>query len=246
MVQVVKHPQLRPAFPGRRLELSGLEPFGIGGRRLCFVHPLDPGRCVKVLRQDDDRTVRLKRKRRILPAWMRRAYDNNRHEQQVLDAIYKRVGPAMAAHLPLCYGRVETDLGPGLELDLVRDADGRISCSLRELITVGRDLAELRPAWDALGRFLLCHRVLSRNLLDHNIVARQGRDGDYTLFIIDGLGDPAWFPFARWVPALGRRKIRKRIQQAWPRFERFARKGGVTKEMLAKSSWGQGILAHRE
>lgn len=243
---MTRHPGLEPAFPGSRLALSGLEPFGVGGRRLCFVHPHDPTRCVKVLRQDDQRTVRLKRKRRILPAALRRTYDNNRHEQKVLDGLYRRIGPAMAAHLPLCYGRVETDLGPGLELDLVRDADGRISRSLRELITLGEDLERLKPAWRTLGDFLMRHRVLSRNLLDHNIVASQGEDGGYTLYLIDGLGDPAWFPFARWVPALARRKIARRIQQAWPRFERFARKGGVTREMREKSTWGQGILAHRE
>lgn len=236
---------MKPRFPDLRLELSGLEPFGVGGRRLCFRHPLDRSRCIKVLRQDEQRTVRIK-KRRVVPARLRRVYDNNRHEQQVLDDLYRRIGPAMAEHLPLCYGMVQTDLGPGLELDLICDADGKISQSIRELITLGTDLETLRPSWDALGRFLLKYRVLSRNLLDHNIVARKRADGTFTLFVIDGLGDPAWFPFARWVPALAARKIEKRIREAWPRFERFAQQGGVTREMLEKSTWGQGLLTHRE
>lgn len=234
-----------PLAAEQKLALADLQPFGIGGRRLCFVHPLDKLRCVKVLRQDAQRTVRLAKKR-ILPAWAHPQYDNNRHEQRILEALYRQIGPDMQRHLPISYGRVDTDLGAGLELDLIRDADGAISRSIRELITLGVDLQTLKPAWEQLGEFLLRHVVLSRNLLDHNIVARQDAQGAYSLAIIDGLGDPAWLPFGRWFRTLGRAKVRKRLDQAWPRFERFAREGGVTQEMRTNSTWGQGMLNHRD
>ena len=225
------------------LALKGLEPFGIGGRRWCFVHPLDPGKCIKVLRTDERRTVR--HKKRIVPASWRREYDNNAHEKRILEDLETRVGPAMAEHLPRCYGVAPTDLGPGLVLDLIRDDDGGISRSIRELITIGHELSSLRKSFDDFGRFLAQHLILTRNLLDHNLVVEMKAGRPQRIVLIDGFGDPAWLPVSRWVPALGRAKVAKRLAEAWQRFEKFAATGGVTDELIRTSSWGQGILNHR-
>jgi hypothetical protein len=244
-------PSLQPQPPisdssarGDMLALKGLEPFGIGGRRWCFVHPLDPKKCVKVLRTDHGRTVRLKKKR-IMPASWRREYDNNLHEMRVLEELQQRIGPAMAGHLPRCYGMSATDLGPGLVLDLIRDHDGGISRSIRELITIGCDVASLKDSFDEFGRFLSNHLILTRNLLDHNLVVQMRAEGPGPMFLIDGLGDPAWLPLSRWIPALGRAKVARRIDDAWRRFGKFAASGGVTDELIRESTWGQGILRHR-
>ncbi|WP_299871914.1 YrbL family protein [uncultured Cocleimonas sp.] len=227
------------------LQLKDKSAFGAGGRRLCFTHPNDPSKCVKILRQDDERTVRLKKKR-IIPASFHREYDNNRHEMEVLNELYDQIGEGMTDHLPRCYGMHETDLGPGLVLDLIRDEDGQIARSIRQLITDGFDLADLRTAYDKLGDFLHEHIVLSRKLLDHNIVVSFDKDGVPTMYIIDGLGDPAFIPLARWSKTLGRAKVKRRVEEAWPRFENFAKQGGVTQEMRKNSTWDQGILRHRD
>ena len=87
--------------------------------------------------------------------------------------------------------------------------------------------------------------MLTRNLLDHNLVVEMQADGPGPIYLIDGFGDPAWIPFSRWVPALGRAKVRKRLDEAWRRFEKFAAAGGVTEELIRESSWGQGMLKHR-
>jgi hypothetical protein len=227
------------------LRLAGTEPFGVGGRRLCFVHPLDRFKCVKVLRQDERRTVRVKKKGRLVPAALRREYDNNADEMVALEQLQRRLGDAMGRHLPRCHGIVPTDIGSGLVLDLMRDADGGISRTIRELVTQGTELSTLRPAFDVFGNFFIEHRVVTRQLLDHNIVARHEADGGWTLFLIDGLGDPSWLPLARWIPALAESKIRRNVAAAWERFERFAASGGVTDVMRKNSTWGQGMLNHR-
>lgn len=238
--------QTSPASASRNvLALQGLEPFGIGGRRMCFVHPHEPKKCVKVLRTDDGRTVRLKNKKHIIPARWRREYNNNTHEMRTLGDLEKRIGPEMGKHLPRCYGMVPTDMGPGLVLDLVRDHDGGISRSIRELITVGYDLSALRASFDEFGKFLSKNLVLTRNLLDHNLVVEMREDGPGPMFLIDGFGDPAWIPFSKWFPALGRAKVRKRLDEAWRRFENFAAAGGASEELIRNSSWGQGMLKHR-
>lgn len=234
-----------PTPDEQQLKLSDLTPFGVGGRRLCFVHPHDPSKCVKVLRTDERRTVRT-RKSPFIPAALRRVYDNNADELRELLAIEKRIGRnAMSHNLPLQHGMIDTDLGPGLVLDLIRDLDGGIARSVRELITNGLPLTEIKPAFNDLGAFLLSHRIVTRQILDHNIAARHIGKGQWRFFIIDGLGDPAFLSFINRIPPLARKRIARNLDRAWNRFDRFAQTGGVTEEMIRKSTWGQGMLNHR-
>ncbi len=224
--------------------LEGKEPFGIGGRRLCFTHPSDASKCVKVLRTDARRTIRGAKSQAYFTRF-RPEYDNNAHEKAVLEGLYRRIGPSMSQHLPRCYGMFPTDINPGLVLDLVRDYDGQISQSIRELVSTGTPLESLKSAFDEFGRFLLKHQILTRNLLDHNLIASRQSDGGWKIYLVDGFGDPAWIPIGRWITPLRLSRVRKCVASAWPRMEKFAREGGVSQEVVQNSSWGQGFLAHR-
>ena len=235
-----------PEHEEQQLRLSGLTPFGVGGRRLCFVHPQDPSKCVKVLRTDERRTVRT-RKSPFIPAALRREYDNNADELRELLAIEKQIGrEAMSRNLPLQHGMIATDLGPGLVLDLMRDEDGGISRSVRELVTRGVPLLELRAAFDDLGAFLLNHRIVTRQIHDHNLAACRINEVGWRFFIVDGLGDPAFLSFINRIPTLAVKRINRNLQRAWQRFEQFASSGGVTEKMIRESTWGQGMLNHRD
>ncbi len=222
--------------------LAHLEPFAIGGRRLCFVHPRDPSLCIKVNRTDDQRFLRLP-KRRVIPARFLRELDDNEHDRRTLSSLERRLGPHFA-HLPRYHGDIETDLGRAVVLDLVRDADGQISRTVRSLICDGVRLDTLRPAFNAFAQYLVRHNVLTRALLDHNIVARHASDGSWSLVLIDGYGDPAAIPIASLIPALGRARIRRRAVDAWERFERLANADPSDRE-FDTSRWSQGFLKHR-
>lgn len=226
------------------IRLEGKEPFGIGGRRLCFTHPSDASKCVKVLRTDDRRTIRGAKSQAYFTQF-RPEYDNNAHEKAVLEALYRRIGPSMSEHFPRCYGMFPTDRNPGLVLDLVRDHDGQISQSIRELVSTGTPLESLKSAFEEFGRFLLKHQILTRNLLDHNLIASRQNSGDWKIYLVDGFGDPAWIPLGRWIAPLRLSRVRKCVASAWPRIEKFAREGGVSQDVVQNSSWGQGFLAHR-
>ena len=226
------------------LLLQDKTPFGVGGRRACYVHSGDSSGCVKDLRSDEGRTIRIEKKKNFFTNF-RREYNNNEDEARELERVHRRIGGTMALHLPLCYGYEETDLGPGLILDLICDADGQISRSIRELISTGFNLQDLKPAYDEFGRFLLENVILTRNLHDHNLVAQHLEDGSWRIVLIDGVGDPSWLPLASWIRRLGEKKVRKRLATAWPRMEAFAEKGGVTNDLRKKSSWDQGFLRHR-
>lgn len=225
------------------IQLAGAEPFGVGGRRSCYVHPTDPSKCVKIARTDERATIRAKKT--LLPSHWRRKYDNNADELKQLTDLFSRIGPTASEHLPRCYGMQDTDLGPGLVMDLVRDDDGKISRSLRELLSGEYPPETFDQAFDDLGRFLIRHVVLTRSILDHNLAAQERADGSWRLVMIDGYGDRAWLPVARWSRSIGRSKIRRRLDEAAERFQTFWKSGGVTKQLIDASSWGQGFLNHR-
>jgi hypothetical protein len=224
------------------VSLSNAEPFAVGGRRLCFVHPGDPTVCIKVNRVDEQRFERLPRKR-IIPASLRRGLDDNRHDRRLLSSLQRRLGRRYA-HLPRYHGDVETDIGRGIAIDLIRDADGQIARTIRNLIVEGVPLDELRPAFDEFARYLERNRVLTRALLDHNIVAARGADGGWTLYLIDGFGDPAFISLGSLIPSIGRAKMRRRAADAWRRFEELERADPDARRWDT-SRWSQGFLNHR-
>ena len=160
-----------------------------------------------------------------------------------MSALQRRIGDAEYDHLPRTYGFVETDLGLGLVIDLYRDRAGAISRTLREMVSTGFDAAEFDAAIDTLGDYMVRHVVLTRALLDHNIVAQDTESG-WRLHIIDGMGEGAWVPLRRWIPALGRARIRRRIVECKQMLrERAGKPAG--RDAWDTTRWSQGFLDHR-
>lgn len=127
---------------GKPLQLKQLTPFGVGGRRLCYVHPESPQLCVKVLRRDPERTIRIRKSKSWTPNHLRREYDNNQDERHSLEHLQRRIGSSMRSHFPWCHGEVEPELDPGLVFDMIRDCDGKMFYSLREHMTRGIQLEQ--------------------------------------------------------------------------------------------------------
>ncbi len=222
------------------LQLSSLDPFGVGGRRLCFEHPFDENLCVKVLRVDKDRTVRLKQSGRWKTK-LGRVYDNNEDERRELDKLFKRHGAKAAEHFPKHYGYCETDLGLGLVLDLCRDYDGEVSMSVREWITRGFGLENLRHAFAIFSDFMIDQAILTKDVLDHNVVVHRESEDHIRLVLIDGIGHSAMIPLAVWIPFVARRKMKIKLDRAWAKFQQLEAEGGVDLDLIENSSWGQGI-----
>lgn len=186
--------------------------FARGGNRLCFVDPRAPGRCIKTLRADRSPAAK-----RAAAPWIKRlkplsSFDDNLQEARVVQRIERRIGPQAFNLTPRLRGFVQTDLGPGLCSDLVRDDDGRISISLKQYLwthghtpALRQRLEEFRNQWVRLG-------MPSRRLLLHNIVVQCRHGMPYRLAVIDGLGWPDMLSLANWLPGLARRKARRKIR----------------------------------
>ena len=203
---------LQQALTGPQLNLGGEEQaFSRGGNRLCFVHPRDPDLCIKV--QRPDRTPQQKRSERGFPKNLKplSAFDDNAQEFAVYRKIERHIGAPAFELTPFCHGYINTQWGPGLCSQLIRDDDNRIAITLKQYLwqqgktpEILRLIAHFSQRWAALG-------MPSRKLLLHNIVLRQ-RDGKpHQLLVIDGLGWPDLLPLAWYLPALARHKARRRI-----------------------------------
>jgi len=207
------------------VQLSHLEPFARGGNRLCYVHPDDPQCCIKVRRPDF--TLKDCRRKKGFPRNLRPLsyFDDNREEQEVITHLRETRGERIHQHIYRCDGFIETDLGPGLLTELVRDADGRISVSLKQELWERGYPEPTRQAVEVLGAFWLDYLIPSRELLTHNIVVQKDSNGDICrLVVIDGLGSPNLLPFD-WLPkSVRRHKVAQRLRRLRKRIRQFIRR----------------------
>lgn len=212
------------------LSLSSRAAFAKGGNRLCFVHPQYPDRCIKV-RRPDFTLEDLRRKKgfpkSLLPL---KYFDDNLEEYQVLSDLAERHGEAVFELLSRCYGFEETDLGPGLTLELIRDADGRISQTLKAQIWFEGFTPDCKAAVEDFCSRWQAMLIPSRDLLLHNLLVQKDASGKvFRILAIDGLGSPNIIPFT-WLPApLRAAKVGRKLTNLQQRIE----------QLLAKKARGE-------
>lgn len=206
------------------LDLSDQLPFAQGYNRQCYEHPLDAARCLKLVRPENivARAQRQSRFKRLLGT--NRLNDNTQeivaHNQWAIrDLVGKGLEDLLWAHLPRFYGRVQTSRGEANESELIRCADGRVAPTLESLMQDHGLTPDLRNGIDELLDWLKQTRILTRNLLPHNLVVTD-RAGCAQLFLVDGLGAPtipqALAPLPGWSSHYIERKIdRFRKRLAW-------------------------------
>ena len=153
------------------LILTGLEPFAKGGYRYCYVHPEDADLCVKVPTRAGDARCHAEQKRDL---------------QDTL-SLRKRGSRAVFDHISAVEGVVVTDLGVGIVQRLCRDAGGRISRNLADIIRERGLTPWLIEAIDELKEWLQEQRLPTRGLTPDNLVAVRIGIEECKLVIIEGL-----------------------------------------------------------
>ena len=210
------------------LALQSLTPFARGGNRLCFVHPQDPNRCVKVRRPDFSLEDRRRKKgfpKTLLPL---SHFDDNLEEAGVMSKLERSFGEPVFKHISRCYGFEETDMGKGLVSELIRDASGRISETLKKYIWDNGVTPDCERAIAAFSEHWLRLMVPSRDLLLHNLVVQRSADGAIErLVVIDGLGASGMLPF-EWMPqGLRRSKVQRKLDNLQERIQKLLSQRGA-------------------
>lgn len=174
--------------------LKGQEPFASGGNRLCFRHPMNSERCLKVIRSD--RTPAIRRSEKFFPANLRplSTYDENLVEFTTLNFLHHNYPNQITRHLSRSFGLVKTDLGIAHETELIRDLDGRISQTLEQYIwengmnsTVKQSIHIFKQDWSTKP-------PNTRDLIPHNFVIKLDTESA-RLILIDGFGRRPKFRF---------------------------------------------------
>ena len=184
------------------------EPIGQGRERACYVHPDDPRQAVK------------------LPL-----ADTSKQSQRDID-FYRKLRRRKAVHskhIPAFHGVVDTNLGRGIVVDLVRDYDGQISRPMNWYLAEGYPVEEFEPLLKELYQSFLENRIIfNHDLTIGNLLLQKRSMTRGRLVAIDGLGDTVAVDWLDAIPWVARRKIRRR----WARFlERLYRTTEVRAQM---------------
>jgi hypothetical protein len=191
--------------------------FAEGGRRYCFVHPDDPGKCIKIL---SPRGNPEKRKKEAV--WYKRFrplswFDDNKRELQSFLELKER-GEEVWNHFPRCYGIQSTSKGDGIVTDLIRNEDGTISQTVKQYIRENGHTPELLAALEGFFEMFLRQRIVTRDILHHNLVV-QVASKKMTIYMIDGFGTSEMIPFSCWFKSLATRKVNRKVHRFKKRYK---------------------------
>ena len=203
-------PQSKNGKQIKTLNLGQQSPFAVGGTRLCFVHPDDSNKCVKVLRLD--RTPQARRKltsgiKKLRPV---RHWDDQLKELTAYRHLLARDKATLWQHIPEFFGSVETDLGVGIVTRIFRNFDGNFPRNLEQEVPHGIDNS-LRTGIEEFKKWLRQELVVTRDLLPHNIIVVRNSSELCRLMIVDGLGNSEWIPVSTWFRSFAQRKIERKI-----------------------------------
>ena len=197
------------------INLDSIKPFAEGGNRMCFVHPDNPSRCLKVVHPGLPSKIKNRK------SWYKRfrsieSFDDNLREQKAYNQkALKNDDPNLWLHLARWYGMTETSIGIASETELIRNGD-KIAESLETYLFREGITEEIKASIEDFEQWLKDHLVLTKNLIPHNLVLDYQND-KIVIKIIDGLGSQAFIPLPNYSNFFAKRYINRRIELMWSR-----------------------------
>ena len=160
-----------------------------GKHRKVYIHPDNPDLCIKISK-DQPRNRSRATKREL-------TYLNTYKERVTCFSFF--------------HGVVESNLGQGYIFDLIRNEDGNISRQLSELT----GLAGLEKKLTSLYQLFLNNGIIVGDLNAGSIVAREKKDGDYDLIIIDGTGNSDFIKICDYSKYFLRKKLIRKFNKLY-------------------------------
>ncbi len=197
------------------INLDGMTPFAKGGNRLCFVHPNNPNRCLKVVHPGLLDEIKKNK------SWYKRlrsikSFDDNLREQQAYNQkALRKDDPGIWSHLAKWYGMTETNIGMASETELITNG-GEIAETLEAYLFREGTTEEIKLSIEKFQSWLREHLILTKNLIPHNLVLGHEND-KIVIKIIDGLGSQAFIPLPNYSDFFAKRYVERRIDLLWSR-----------------------------
>lgn len=182
------------------IDLTNAMYIGRGSERSVYIHPNDPQKLIKVIR-NGRKDIQTKRETKSYKKLAKRLANT--------DKSWK--------HLPRYYGECSTNLGKGQVVEAIRDYDGKISKTLQYYIELN-GVEPYRHALNELKSYLLNNLIIINHDISSllNIVVKKETEENYYLILIDALGDHTAIKILNVVPTLARQKINRR----WDKLEK--------------------------
>jgi hypothetical protein len=192
------------------------KPIGMGKERMCFVHPEDPRLAIKIAKG--------------------KVNEQSKREIKFYRNLQKR-GETVDSHIPKFHGLCETNKGPGIVVDLIRNYDGEISRPLNWYLAQGFPIEEFEPRLEELKQSFLKNLIIfNHDMTIGNLLVQRTSSSKFRIVAIDGLGDVVAFDWLDRFAFLVRRKINRR----WARFiARVYRSREVRQQREAASEHSQ-------
>ncbi len=202
------------------LDLSEAEWLGRGWKRDCFLHPGDPNLCVKVA--SDERLPHMALRERVISVLRGRSIGSLNNEQEW--AAFQQYGEKLSGFVPTYRGLIDTSLGKGLVVEMVRDASGAPSKNLKDWLETASDDrgANLARQFRAFFDILLRENIWLMDLNHQNFLIQELENGTVRPWLIDlkRLTDnKEMFQVSSWSKTLKRRKLRRRISRFNDKFD---------------------------
>ena len=168
---------------------------GVGRHRVCYIHPKDPRKCIKVIYNSGSHAFQE----------IKREVSYYRHLEKYLKDW---------SGLPRFYEEVNTNLGIGYVYDRIIDFDGRPSETMdqryRDIHTEASFIEE-KQLVDNLEKYLLDNHVVTMTLKPYNILCHRISRNELFPVICDNIGVAAFVPLAYVCPWYARVTIRRSV-----------------------------------
>jgi hypothetical protein len=188
------------------VSLRGLTPFASGIFRDVFIHPDDDSKCIKICHQ--------RRARTLAPSFFRRILDGNARE--VLE--YQRLislNIQYEQYFPRFYGTVETDLGPGVCVELLRGSDGKLPVSMDRFCAQALDQKTgqfIRQEYKKFWEFCEQNLILSSSVEFRNVgIIQINGVPKLVSFDVKQTKSKKLIAVVDWSATLKKKRIRKRF-----------------------------------
>ena len=191
------------------------EPIGVGQERICYRHPEDDSRIIKIQKGESNKQTR--RELKLYKHLSRRKMSN-------------------FEHIPRYYGMVQTNQGEGFVVDLISDFDGSVSKSLWWHFKQGYPVAEFTPYLDELRQYLLDNLIVfSVDMGRYNILFQKTSPGQARLVVIDGLGNHSAINWLDNIDYFARRKVERRWRRFIGRLNNYSAEVVQTSDLAARA-----------
>ena len=199
------------------INLEGVRPFAEGGNRVCYIHPDNKNLCLKISKQEVVKKIRSN------APWYKKlrsekSFDDNfREERAYQQRAIKKNPQKIWRHLARWHEFVKTSKGLASCTELITNND-KVALNLEEYLFSKGRTSEINDALEELEMFLKETKLLTKNIIPHNLAVKEN-DSGLILKIIDGLGCMSFIPLPEISDAFAKRYIKRRIELMYSRIE---------------------------